>query len=605
MIPSFSEAAIRRHATPESFSRGENYYGRGAVLSLVQRGNTVDAAVEGSQYEPYRVRVSFGEGGITGAVCSCPYAWDGWCKHIVAVLLACQREPDLIEARPTLDELLSGLDREQLRDVLLRLAANDPYATDEIERQIAVSRITPDTSVPEATSRDAPQRRTSVDPAPVRRQVHAILHSLDGMRRSEAYWHVDSVVNQMRQLLHRAEDFIEAGDGRNALLLLEAITDEYVAGWTGLDDSDGFAGGFFGELGAAWTEAGLVADDLTSEERERWAQTLTRWQADVGDYGIDDVFDAAQAAILQGWDYPPLQRAMQGETTRTGAWEDEAPWHAGELAIARLRVLERQERYQEYLNLARAEGHFGVYVLMLARLGRIEEAVDEGLQVLNRPAQFLALAKVLRERQDPAAALRVAECGLSAEGHKGELAAWMCELAEGMGEMERALEAATIAFREMPSMATYQRVQELAGERWPEMRENLLAHLRQASGYASSQAQVDVFLYEGLLDEAIAAVEKGASYDLVEQVMDAVVAHRPAWVVGVARQQAERIIEAGQSKHYHHAVTCLMRARMAYAAAGREADWWAYLGTIRERHSRKYKLMSMLEEFGRAAPTEK
>jgi uncharacterized Zn finger protein len=88
-------------------------------------------------------------------------------------------------------------------------------------------------------------------------------------------------------------------------------------------------------------------------------------------------------------------------------------------------------------------------------------------------------------------------------------------------------------------------------------------------------------------------------YDLLERVMDAVVEHRPAWVIENARQQAERIIEPGQSKYYHHAVNWLKRARRAYQAAGREADWWAYLGEIRDRHSRKYKLMGMLDAFAR------
>ena len=408
---------------------------------------------------------------------------------------------------------------------------------------------------------------------------------------------MSSVVDQVRQLLHQVQDFIEAGDGRNALLLLEALTDAYVADWTRLDDSDGFAGEFFEELGATWTEAGLVADDLTSEEREQWAQTLTRWQAEVGDYGVDDVFDAAQAAILQGWDYAPLQRAMQGEITHMDAWEDEAPWYADELAVTRLRVLDRQGRYQEYLHLAQAEGQLGLYVLMLARLDRVQEAVDVGLRFLNQPSQFLALAKVLRERQELEAALRIAERGLTAEGYKSELATWLCDLADGMGEKESAREAAIVAFREMPSLSAYQRVQELANERWLEIREDLLTHLRRTSSYSNSQAQVDVFLHEDLLDDAITAVENGASYDLIEQVMDAVVEYRPEWVIETARRQAERIVEAGQSMYYYHAVSWLKRARKAYQAAGRDVDWRAYLGEIRDRHKRKYKLMQMLEEF--------
>ena len=49
--------------------------------------------------------------------------------------------------------------------------------------------------------------------------------------------------------------------------------------------------------------------------------------------------------------------------------------------------------------------------------------------------------------------------------------------------------------------------------------------------------------------------------------------------------------------YYHYAVSWLGRARAAYQAAGRDADWQAYLGEIRARHGRKYKLMGMLQGF--------
>jgi uncharacterized Zn finger protein len=591
-IPTFSEAAIRQRATAESFRRGQSYRRRGTVTSLVQRGGVVEAEVEGSQYEPYRVRITFDEGGVTGAGCDCPYDWGGWCKHIVATLLVCLHEPDRIEERPPLDALLADLDQAQLRELLLHLAARHPHVTEEIESRLASRQ-----AIPHAPQTDAPQaRRTPVDPQPIRRQVRHILHSLDHMRPSEAYGYVGNMVGQVGQVLDQARGFIEAGDGRNALTFLEAITDEYVEGWLDLDDSDGYLGGFFGNLGEAWTEAGLVAD-LSPEEREGWAQKLTQWQDEVDGYGIESVFDAAQAALLQGWDYAPLQRVLQGEITRLGAWGDTAPWFADDLAIARLKVLERQERYQEYLYFAQAEGQLALYVLMLARVGRVQEAVNEGLEYLYEPAQFLALAQVLRQREELAAALRVAEHGLTLDGHKSELAAWLRDLADGMGESERALDAALVAFQESPSLADYERVRELAGERWPAIQEGLLARLRRATGYFHSQAQVDIFLHEGLLDDAIAAVEKTGTYTAIEQVMDAVVDHRPEWVIMTACQQAERIMDAAKAKNYHHAVDWLERARAAYQVTGREADWQAYLRKIRARHARKRKLMGMLRRF--------
>jgi hypothetical protein len=37
---------------------------------------------------------------------------------------------------------------------------------------------------------------------------------------------------------------------------------------------------------------------------------------------------------------------------------------------------------------------------MLARIGRVQEAVEQGLRYLDEPAQFLSLARTLREREE-------------------------------------------------------------------------------------------------------------------------------------------------------------------------------------------------------------
>jgi uncharacterized Zn finger protein len=235
---------------------------------------------------------------------------------------------------------------------------------------------------------------------------------------------------------------------------------------------------------------------------------------------------------------------------------------------------------------------------MLVRLGRVQEAVDDGLAHLAAPDEFLKLAQALRERGELAQALRVGEHGLTREGNQAALASWVCDLAAGMGETERALQAAVIAFRAAPSLSAYQKVQELAGERWLPLRDELLAHLRQPTTYAP-QAQVDIFLREGLVDDAITAVEKHASYGLLERVMDAAIQPRPDWVIEAARKQAERIMDAGDAQHYHYAVQWLERAQAAYRAANREAEWRTYLSEIRNRHQRKYKLIGMLEKFGK------
>ncbi len=131
-----TEAVIREHASSESFGRGEEYYDRGAVLSLMRRGNVLRGEVAGSE-SPYEVRVTFDAAGITEASCGCPYDWGGWCKHIVAVLLACIREPESVGEQPALQEVLSGLGRDELESILLKLAARDPSLAGAIENEVS------------------------------------------------------------------------------------------------------------------------------------------------------------------------------------------------------------------------------------------------------------------------------------------------------------------------------------------------------------------------------------------------------------------------------------------------------------------------------------
>ncbi|HET6567786.1 MAG TPA: SWIM zinc finger family protein [Rhodothermales bacterium] len=588
MLPGLTEAFLWQHASAEVVGRGQDYYASGAVTSVVQRGREIQAQVEGSSFEPYQVRITFDDGGITEAGCSCPYDWGGWCKHVVAVLLTCLRDPDAVDERPSLDILLQDMSREQLIDVLRDLAAHDPDLTARVE----LAWLQKQAAYPNPSGK----RKTAIDEKAVRRRVQATLHALDSMRPSQAYWHVGEVVNEVRKELEQAQTFIEAGDGRNALRYLEAITDGYVDGWINLDDSDGEASGLFVDLAPAWTEALLTAD-LSADERADWVEKLAAWQDEIEDYGIEDGFQVAVAAAEEGWDDPALRRVLEGgEITERGAWPDEAPWYADELAEIRLKILDRQGRHQEYLRLAEAEGQFELYLTMLVRLGRTEEAVEKGLASITWVDGASALARVLREQGALEEALRVAKHGLTLEGRgKAILAAWLSELAAGMGRLEDAREAALVAFSEAPALDTYRRVQNLMGTDWPQYRERLLDQLRTRK--AAPEASVNIFLEEGMIDDAIVAVDRQpAHYALVRRVAEAAAETRPEWVIRAAKQQAEPILDAGQSNAYHHAVDWLALARAAYRRLGQEDECHTYLTSLKEQHGRKRKLMSLMNE---------
>lgn len=591
-FPGLTERLIRQHAETQSFQKGMGYYKDDSVVSLVQRGNVIQAEILGSQYTPYQAQVIFDAGGVVSACCDCPYDWGGWCKHIVAALLVCVHAPEMVEQKAPLETALADLNREQLQALLLKLVEQNPNLADKLESQIALMQTV---GVRAESSAGEPRRARNklVDAAPFRRQVGDILRSLERMRPSEAYWHVGGMVDQVRQVLDQVQAFVEAGDGSNALVVLEAITDEYVKNWYYLDDSDGYAGEFFGELGPVWTEA-ILSADLSAVEGKAWANKLTKWQADVEDYGIDEAFGAAQMAALQGWNHPSLQRVLQGEVSNEGEWEDETTWYADDLVITRLNVLKRQKRYQEYLYLAKAERQTAHYVTMLVQLDRIPEAVEYGRKHLNVSRDALALAEALRDQGEMEAALEIAERGLAMLGPRYALAIWLRELAGGLGKSDLALQAAVVAFKEIPALDAYLRAGELAGERGPEIQEDLLARLAQEK--LNTSTKVDIYLHEGMLLEAMQVVDtEHPYYDTLERVVDRAIENYPDWVISHCKRQAEKIMDAGTSKYYHHAVKWLEKAGAAYRGSDREIDWKEYLAAQIQKHTKKYKLRPMLE----------
>jgi uncharacterized Zn finger protein len=537
--------------------------------------------VAGSDFAPYNVRISLDEAGIAQATCSCPYEWGGWCKHIVAALLACIYQPEIVHELPALGESLSTLDRDQLQDLLLKLVERDPSLAGVIEGELS----------PSAASDTHP-----VNTQAIRRRIRESIHG--PVYRHYDDWYTGGNVDEARRVLDGVWSLIRTDDGRGALPVLEAITEEYMESremldWEMIGDYGGELIDLFGELGAAWTEALLSVDDLTPLEKEDWSAKLDVWWGELGDYDAGEHFGAAFRAVEQGWSYPPLARVLEGEVPDDEFFREifDDP-----LTIARLNVLERRGRYEEYLHLSEAAGEPVDHANMLVRLGRTEEAVEYVLSRLADPEEALAVAEALRELGALEAALRVGEHGLSLEGRKSRLAGWVRDLAEGMGRLELALEAAVVAFRADPELVSYRQVRELAGERWPEYREELLEHLRQRVPYFPS-GHVDVFLHEGLVQDAIAVVEESQIEVLVARVADAAIESHPAWVIETCRKQAEEIMEQGRSKYYNETITWLEKVRAAYLFDGREEEWQAYLDELIDRHQRKYKLRPMLENL--------
>lgn len=163
------------------------------------------------------------------------------------------------------------------------------------------------------------------------------------LRRAGDYYEHPDGAEGLSAPLEAARTYVDAGDGRGALVALEALTDEYVEGCTRLDDSYGERSVFFSLLAPVWAEA-LLSADLTPEERARWGKRLAAWQREIEDYGVGEVFKAAVEAARQGWDDPILARVLRGEPAEPPQNEEDDALDTDELTTARLNVLEAGHR---------------------------------------------------------------------------------------------------------------------------------------------------------------------------------------------------------------------------------------------------------------------
>ncbi|MBD1913171.1 MULTISPECIES: SWIM zinc finger family protein [unclassified Leptolyngbya] len=586
MAASISEAMIRHHTTANSWNQGEDYYQGGAVTDIVQRGNTISAEVEGSDVRPYRIDIQLDAGGVKSAHCSCPYVYEGWCKHIVAAALTSVRQPKRIQQRPTLSQLLDRLDHVKTQQLVQALVEEQPTLIDVIDRQVTLL------SASAAPAQTTPaRRRASFDTTPFRRQVKQILR--EGVRCLEDGYDDDPFTDALLNVVEKTLNFARNGDGYHAIAILSAITETYVGEWDELCEYGGDSFSITDPLDEAWTEA-ILSTDLNESEAVDLGVMLDEWQD-----SLDADFSMSLAALQQGWDDPELQRVLnQGR-----GYSDPARLESSfgqKLAQIRLQILDRQGRQQEYLNLARVEGLILQYLTRLAQTGQIEAAMEVAQERMTTAEEAFALAQVLREGEHLTEALAIAQAGLPLTGNCCyTLADWTSNLAEGMGNLSVALEASIRAFQLQPNFSDYRRAAHLATDQWECIKPDLLNMLRQSSDWQNREAKVDIFLYEGLLDDAIRAVETDTYYrsELLYRVMQATTSTHSDWVIKTARKQAEPIMSQGKSDRYQEAVKWLQQAKTAYEQSGQKSTWTDYFNRLQVDYGRKRKLMDLFNQL--------
>lgn len=297
------EPAITAAVSGEVLAHGREYEAAGAVLRLVRRGSTLEAVVQGTRIEPYRLRVTIYPDGHFGSLCTCPYAAVP-CKHVVAALLRYLQQPNRVPTRPDLIAQLVGLDRGQLLELILHLLDEHLGLADAIDAHLADG---PEPLLPAVG--EQPHVNAA---APVGPRLEALVHTLIPEFVPLAADYFDeaaglvpggsletSAFDEFAEVQEVVQALAEAGGHERALEVLGSVTAELVARWPAADsvmaEDRSFTRAFFTQVAAAWTQL-LAQAALPPPAGQAWAGTLDTWQQTLQPYGLGDVF--AEACLL-------------------------------------------------------------------------------------------------------------------------------------------------------------------------------------------------------------------------------------------------------------------------------------------------------------------
>lgn len=590
-IPRITESMIRTGASPESFARGKEYFHNDAISNAAIQGHTLTGDCEGTSAPYYRVRAVLDDAGIRSVDCSCPYDFGGYCKHIVALLLHYLHKPKDFAARESPTDLLGDLSRDDLIVIITKLLEREPDLYDFVRGLIAAP-----------THKGAKKpRKKAVDTEVYRRQVRNIMHSLDGMRASEAYWHVGGLANELRGVVENARKFLDANDAETALEILLAVLEEAGGSIEYIDDSNGELGGFMSELGAPLAEA-ILSLELSQVERARLIARLNKVSKHLGDYGIEDVLPMALQAAKSGWnDAPPESDEAEDEEWDIDEYAEDYGYRSASYASeidftdVKLNILARQNRHDEFLSLAKEQKKYLRYVLMLCDLKRVPEAIQFAEKHLQTADEAREMAEKLRELKHFDEAIAFAERGLNLAPPKARLGTWLGPIQESRGDHVHAFEAWFAAFAELPSLDIYKTLKRLAENDWDKTRPQVMNALKKSGG---DQVRAEVHLFEEEWDEAIKIANKRAVwYGVKAIVADAVIERRPEWVIEVSIKEAEQLIERTQSKYYVHAAEWLARAKKAYKHLEWDYEWRVFLDQLKEKYKRRPALQGYLKRL--------
>ncbi|GBD98490.1 hypothetical protein BMS3Abin07_00504 [bacterium BMS3Abin07] len=215
-LTEITESIIRDLATTSSYLRGIEYFENGEVDRVWIENGKYHAYVRGT--ELYKVTISGKKGNIR-TTCSCPYDWEGVCKHVVAVMLTVLNEKKAEEHKTNLQEitkLIEDTEPGKIKEFLLNILSNDEPALKDFRIFIVG------------------EKETNATTDTYKREILKLLET-SGSREDyyddDYYGDYDSPIDDiLSDFTETAEKYNRQGNYREAIKIYQAICDACIEG---------------------------------------------------------------------------------------------------------------------------------------------------------------------------------------------------------------------------------------------------------------------------------------------------------------------------------------------------------------------------------------
>lgn len=573
-LAKLTEKGILEVAGESIFGRGKAYYAHGYVHETFRKGMEIRAFCEGSRPAPYRVRAILGEEGIESATCNCPM--DGFCKHIVAMLLKFVNEPDVFLEIPPLEDLLSSLDRGEMLSLISTMVECEPRLSTLVTRAVAAAGESSDLGELRQEIREAIQVEESYEIFSRLEDILVLARKLAKNRN----WH---------------------GAGAIFNEVLREIASIYEEDLLALDD-DGDISSVASDCVKGLEEC-LQEGEIAPDARRCWFETLLdALLVDINAGGVsfaEEGFDVLMDFAGED-DWLSLEEAVLDLIPGSGGWKRER------LLNLLTAWRDKWERTEETSQIIRDNGSTTQRALLLVKEGRYGESLSLARDLLadNDPGAILELAEALVEAKagEHAVELLLPYASLEKQHPRRCFCylQWLAEYFRKSEDYPKALQWQRKVFFEAPSVEMYSVLQQLGTKMkvWEEIRQEILVFLERED---QSRLLIEIALYEEDVQRAINLLPRSTDwygYRLRLDVARAAEDKFPLEAIKIYQKETETAIAFKERSSYKKAAFYLLRVAKLYEKLECVEEWEEYLASLKKRYIHFPALQDELKKAG-------